>query len=364
MRARPLPVLLIFCLVSSGASVAVALTPPSSFPSDRIDAAVAAAAQRLGIPGLSAAIVKEKQLRWSKGLGMADLENQVPARPTTVYRLASVSKPMTAAAVLQLVERGALDLDAPVRRYVPEFPEKPWAITLRHLLCHQGGIRNWSDAELQSTRRYTSLAESVGIFKEDPLLFEPGTKALYSTFGYTLLGRAVEGASGLSFLDYLRENVFRRAGMDAARADDVLAIIPNRAQGYQRTSNGTLANSPLSDTSNRIPGGGLCASAEDVGRFAAALAGGVLLKRETLPLMFTPQKLRGGAATGWGLGFVVGSVHGEREAYHVGGQARVSTLLYLRPDKGIAVVLLANLEGSASPLLDLARQLADLLTES
>lgn len=330
-------------------------------PAGRIDDLISAAMLAHSIPGLSIAVVKSRALVWSNGYGMADLENFVPAKPITVYRLASVSKPITAVAVMQLVERGRIELDAPIRRYVAEFPDKPWLVTVRQLLCHQGGVRNWTEEEFVSTRHYASLSDAISFFKDDPLVHEPGTHVTYSSLGYTLLGRAVERASGQGFMEYLRVNLLDPAGMEWTRADDVLAIIPNRARGYRLTGGGALLNSPLSDTSNRIPGGGLVGTAEDVGRLAAAVMSGSLLGAETLKLMMAPQPVRDGRATGFGLGFLVSRRSGEREVYHTGGQARVSTLLYMRPDRGLAVVLLTNLEGVGAPLLDLGRQIADLV---
>ncbi len=317
--------------------------------------------QRLGIPGMSAAVVVHREVRWSAGFGIADVENDVPATPATVYRFASVSKPITATAVLQLVEQGRLDLDAPVQRYVPTFPEKAWPVTTRELLCHQSGIRNWTEEEFHNTQRFASLAEAVQQFEADALLFEPRTKTRYTSLGVTLAGLAAEGAAGESFLDILRAGVFRPAGMEQSRDDDVLAVIPHRAQGYLRGATGELMNAPLTDTSNRLPAGGLCGTAEDVGRFASAFQRGMLLKPATVAQALTPQKLRNGRVTGYGLGWVLGRSRRGREAYHVGGQPRVSTVLYMLPDTGFAVVLLSNLEGVENPLLDVARQVAGLL---
>jgi serine beta-lactamase-like protein LACTB, mitochondrial len=335
--------------------------PPTFAAAARIDSMIDAAMRSHSIPGLSVAVVRNGALTWTNGYGMADLENFVPARPHTVYRLASVAKPITAVAVMQLAERGALDLDAPVQRYVPEYPPKPWPITVRHLLCHQGGVRNWTEEEFVSTRHYSTLGEAIGVFRDDPLVNEPGMRATYSSFGYTLLGRAIESASGQGYVEYLRLNVLEPAGMEWTRADDVLQIIPNRARGYRLTGGGSLLNSPLSDTSNRTPGGGLVGTVEDVGRFAAALQAGTLVKPETLKLMWTPQPTRDRRATGFGYGFVIDRRNGQREIYHSGGQSRVSTLLYMRPERKLAVVLLTNLEGIGGPLLDLARQIADLV---
>ena len=315
---------------------------------------------RLGVPGLSAAVVRERELRWSSGYGLADVENEVPATPATVYRLASVSKPITATAVLQLAERGRLDLDAPIQRYVPGFPEKPWPITTRQLLGHQSGIRNWTEEEFHNTRRFTSIGDALAPFKDDALLFEPGTRTQYTSLGFTLLGAVIEGAGGAPFMEQLRTSVFQPAGMESARDDDVFAIVPHRARGYHRRADGTLANAPLADTSNRTPGGGLVASVEDVARFASAVQRGVLLKPETLQMALTPQKVRGGRTTGYGLGWVLGRRGTRREAYHVGGQPQVSTVVYMLPEAGVAVAILADLEGVENGLLDLARQVAAL----
>jgi serine beta-lactamase-like protein LACTB len=358
---------------SAASPVAASPTPPpspaviaglSALPAPRaaaIEAAMLAAMGRLGIPGLSAAVVVDREPRWSAGFGVADVENGVPATPATRYRLASVAKPITATAALQLAERGLLDLEAPIQRYVPAFPARPWPVTPRQLLSHQSGIRNWTQAEFHNTRRYLALADTLAAFADDELLFEPGTRTHYSSFGFTLLGAAIEAAGGGSFLDVLRANVFRPAGMETARDDDVLAIVPGRARGYQKGQGGALINASLSDTSNRTPAGGLIASAEDVARFASALQRGVLLKPQTLRLAFTPQPLKGGGATGYGLGWVLARSAGRREVYHMGGQPQVSTMLYMVPDAGVAVAVLANLEGIGdAAMLDLARQVAGL----
>ena len=339
-------------------------SPSPTLPAPKIqavEAAINVAVHRYGIPGLSVAVAAGGAVRFSAAYGTADVENAVPASPLTVYRLASVSKPITATAVMQLAARGRIDLDAPIQRYVPAYPEKPWPVTCRQLLCHQSGVRQWTEEEFHNTRHYASLGDTLDFFKNDPLAFEPGTRTLYTSLGYSLLGAAVESASGQDYLGYLRENVFTPAGMETAGLDDVYALIPHRAQGYKKGAGGELYNSPLSDTSNRVPGGGLVATAEDVGRFALALHSGVLLKKETREQMFVRQRTRDGRPTGYGLGWAVGTERGRREVYHIGGQPKVSTVLYMLPDIGLAVVFLSNLEGVGTPLLDLSRQVAEII---
>lgn len=312
----------------------------------RIEQVVAEAREQGRVPGLSVAVATGGELRWSRGFGTADLEHSVPAKPETVYRLGSVSKPITAVAVLQLAEAGKLDLDAPVRTYVPSFPEKPWPITLRQLLCHQGGIRHYRPLwfEVNHTFHYTDLIEPLRLFQDDPLVAEPGTKYSYSTFGYVLLGAVVEAVSGQPFVDYLREHVFGPAGMARTRPDDVHAIIPSRARGYRLSRNGEVENCDLVDTSYKIPGGGLSSTVGDMVAFALAVRTGRLLRPETVEMMWTPQKLRSGEVTEYGLGWFIRDVNGTRQISHGGNQNGVTANLTILPDEGIVVASLANLE--------------------
>src|ERR1051325_3899043 len=165
------------------------------------------------IPGLTVAIGSATGMRWSNGYGMADLENLVPATALTEIRLGSISKPITATAVMQLVEKDQIQLDAPIQKYVPTFPQKQWPLTVRQLLGHLGGVRHYQGTEIESTRHYSDRITPLKIFKDDPLLFEPGTKYSYTTYGFNLLGAAVENVTRTPFVDYLRANIFQPAGM-------------------------------------------------------------------------------------------------------------------------------------------------------
>lgn len=337
----------------------LALAPPCAAQSEglaEVEKAIAAEVERQKVVGLSAAVVADRKLVWSKGFGAADLEHSAAARPATVYRLASISKPITAVAVMQLVERGKLDLDRPVETYVPSWPKKEWPITARQLLAHLGGIRHYkAAAEVTSTRHFDSLAQALELFKDDPLLHPPGTKFAYSSYGYNLLGSVVEGASGTKFPDYCRENIFQPAGMVRTGPDDVARVIPDRARGYRRDRSGEVHNSALIDTSNKIPGGGFVSSAEDLARFAIALQGGTLLKPETLQRMFAVQKSADGKPVGYGLGwFVNGEV-----VRHGGSQPGTRTLLHMVPGRNFAVALLSNTE--ETELDDLARRIAGMV---
>jgi len=326
---------------------------------EEIHAAVRRTMARAKIPGLTVAVARGGAL-WSQGYGQADVENSVPATPSTVYRLGSISKPITAVAVLQLAERGRLDLDVPVQQYVPGFPAKPWPITSRQLLGHLGGIRHYKSLEeVNSTRHYEDLFTPLEIFANDPLVAEPGTKFSYTTYGYVLLGAVLEGAAGMPFLEYLRKNIFEPAGMKHIQADSVHAIIPHRARGYRLTRAGALENCDLADTSNKIPGGGLSSTALDLVRFAVALKDGKLLQAATIEQMFSPQRLKDGTLTRYGLGWNLLESGGAEYVLHGGGQQGVATMLLMERRRPLVVAVMANLE--RAPVDELAIEILELL---
>ena len=359
-RAARLFIALVFLSTSTFAQSGQEL---SADKRQKIEQAITAEMSRQGIPGLSIAIVVNHRLAWSNGYGLADVENFVPAKATTMYRLGSISKPVTAAAVMQLAGRGRLDLDAPIQKYCPAYPEKQWPVTARLLLAHLAGVRHYKGIEFASTRHYPSVVEGLAMFKDDPLLQQPGSKFTYTTHGYAVLGCAVEGAAGMKFDEYLLEHVFKPARMDRMRVDNLFDIIPNRAQGYQKTQSGELRNSGLADTSYKIPGGGLISTAEDLARFAIAMQAGVLVKKETLDQMWAEQRLSDGKQSAYGFGWGITDRKGMKVVEHGGAQQRVSTYLFMLPEKKMAVALMTNLEGVGARLASLAGEIGDILLQ-
>ena len=211
------------------------------------------------VPGLSLAIVSDGGMVWSHGFGYADLEDQSRAKETTLYRLASVSKPLTAVGAMELWEQGKLDLDAPVQKYFPAFPQKQWPITTRQLLGHLSGVRHYhenveNDAELMNTRHFDSIEAGMAFFKDAPLLFQPGTKMQYTTHGYTVIGCVIEGASHQTYIDYMRQAVFAPAGMAHTQQDVLATIIPERTRFYAKGEKGGVENAGLLDSSYKVPG--------------------------------------------------------------------------------------------------------------
>lgn len=320
----------------------------------KAEQAVAGKREAIAAPAISCAIARaDGTVLFACGVGLADVENEVPATAATVYRLASISKPITAVCALALAEHGRLDLDRDLHESVPEWPQKQWPVTARQLLGHLGGVRHYN-GEAESTLHFANQRAGLVRFAADPLLHEPGTKYLYSTYGFNLVAAAVEVAAQQPFPQVVRELVAAPSGAATLQDDDPRRVIPHRAQGYERVA-GELRNSELMDASYKLGGGGLCSSAEDLARFGAALIGGRLLRKESLAAMWTPQRLADGSTSAYGLGIGVGGSDGHRVLQHSGAQSRVSTYLRMLPDDGLVVALLCNLEGVR--LGDLATEL-------
>lgn len=335
----------------------------------RLDSLVRQLQQEIGIPAISVAIVDRGRIAYSRSLGVADLEHGVSATKTTVYRTASVAKPITAAAVLQLVATGKLDLDQSIRSYIPELPAAYARVTLRDLLRHTGGVRHYrSQVEFITTSDCDNLVQALPVFASDSLEHQPGERITYSSYGYTLLGLAVERASGLPYPEYVQVNIFDPAGMRNTRIDDS-GIIPNRGRGYIRSQDGTLRNAPALNTSCRVPAGGFVSTANDLARFVAALDAGALLDsvwvHEMTTSHLTPEMiartLEGlGAPPGFqppGMGFGWAVEPGGTGAFHGGNQPGFTSMLYYVPGERAAVAVMVNLEGGGDALTDFARRM-------
>ena len=360
---------LLLTILASAAAVSAQQKTLSQEKRLEIEKAVSTFMSANSVPGMGAAVVLDGEPVWSAGFGMADLEDSAPATSSTLFRLGSLSKPITATALLQLWEHGKLDLDAPVQKYCPAFPQKEWPITSRELLGHLGGIRHYNrdgkgDIPEDSARHFASMEESLQIFAADPLVAKPGTKFNYSTYGYTLLGCVLEGAASQKYMDFVRENIFKPAGMVQTQADDFFTIIPHRTRWYHKDKSEIVRNAGVLDSSYKIPGGGLISSADDMARFEAAMLADKLVKRPARDLMWTPQKTPDGKSTGYALGWGISDKFGIHIVAHTGGQQGTSTAFVLVPERRAGVIVLANMDSVdsgnlADQILKIALDLKD-----
>lgn len=300
------------------------------------------------VPGMSIAVAIDGTIVWSEGFGYADLENRIPATPTTVYRIASISKPMTAAVAARMWRDGRLDLDAPIRDYLPEFPEKEkGTITVRHLLGHQSGIRHYADdLEKFSTVHYGSLIDALSMFADSPLQFAPGERMSYTTLGYTVLGAVMEKASGMKFADLMQKELFGPLGMRHTRPDEVSTLVPSRSGTYSYDSDLGVVNAPPTDHSYKIPGGGILSTAEDVAMFGAAIAEPGVLDAATIAEMMKPMKFNSGRETDYAMGWALDvDDEGRVQWNHGGNQPGARSFLLVYPEENVSVAILANING-------------------
>lgn len=298
-------------------------------------------------PGISIGFVKD-DFMWADGFGYSDIENGVEAHAESAYRLASVTKSMTAVGILLLVEQGKVDLDAEIQTYVPYFPKKKWPVTVRQVLGHLGGISHYRNYDEEGHfKDHKDTREAIAVFEDFDLVAEPGTQFNYSSYGYNLLGAVIEEASGQSYGDFMRERLWEPLGMDATRMDDPDAIIPNRVRGYRRGPDGEVINSEFVDISSRFAAGGTRSTVIDLLKYAKGLYEGKILTPESMELMLTPMVMQNGRSTGYAMGWDITPRNGHYSAGHSGGQAETATYLLWFPEEKLAIAAATNLEGGS-----------------
>ena len=350
---RRLLLTLVMTVTACGPSRPATATAPSTTPAqDSAVALIEATLRRTGIPGAQVAVMRDGTLIWSRGFGLADLEQQVPVTNRTRFRIGSVSKSLAAGGLLVLLAEGRVALDADVRRYVPEFPAKPWPLTVRQAAGHTAGIRHYrAPSEFLSTTHYNSVIEALAPFGGDSLLFEPGTRYSYSTFGWTLVSSVIERAAGQDFLAFMQQRVLDTLGLQHTTADFSDSLVPDRARFYSRADSlRPRVNTAAVDNSIKWAGGGYLSTSEDIARFADGLMTGRLVPDSVVQLAWTSQRTRDGATTGYGLGFfVVTDSLGRRTISHGGGAAGSRAQLLVYPDERLVVVALWNADFAAVP---------------
>ncbi len=335
--------------------------------------------QSLTTPSISLAVAIDGELVWAEARGYADLESGKATSLDTTYLIGSVSKPITAALVASLWEDGLIDIDADVRQYVPGYPEKAYPVTLRQLLSHQAGIRHYNRAisplhsEMARNEQFDSIESSLAIFKDDPLLFEPDTSFNYSTYGYTLVSAAVEGATGRSFQDLLNERIFGPLAMDRSTLDDDSS--PTRVSDYLVLMSDTaVLPAPETNNSYKWAGGGIVSTPTELARFGAAMLRSELLSEATSEVVFTARETADGELNPqhYGLGWRMGGIrYAENEddepeilplISHGGSSMGSASVLLLLPEHDIVVAMTANsvADGGSGPVTSVA---ADIMRE-
>lgn len=298
------------------------------------------------IPGLQIAVMHRGNLVFSKGFGFADLEQQVPVDTNTKMRIGSVSKTLTSAAVGKLIEQNRLNLDAPVQQYVDYFPKKKHNITTRQVAGHIAGIRHYRGDEFLLDTRFQNVKESLEIFDEDTLLFEPGTEYSYSSYGWNLISAVVEEVSGEQFVSFMEREVFKPLKLQKTVADYTDSLIYDRTSYYSRSDDGVIINAPYVDNSYKWAGGGFLGTAEDLTKFGKAIFWSDFLQPETVDVLIDPMELNSGESTNYGIGWRTGTDEENRRYYgHSGGSVGGTTQFVVFPEQEVIVAVIANMGG-------------------
>ncbi len=246
------------------------------------------------LPGMSVAVAVDGEIVFSEGVGYAELDNQVPATGRTVHNVGSVSKVLAVVGLMKLVEEGKVDLDATIQTYMPYYPEKDIPVTVRQILTHTSGIRHYNGIEfgpygLLALRHYDDFEEATELWRDDPLVFEPGSAWMYSSHAHNLQHGIVEAASGMDYEEYLKRYVYEPSGMGATQFDVPRRVVHNRGHGYVRDGEGRFIHPPPEDPSYKYAGGGIISSVEDMVRLGLALNEGRILRPDTIEEMYRNQ---------------------------------------------------------------------------
>ncbi len=296
------------------------------------------------IPSVTAGLLVNKEIKWFYSIGYSDIENNVAVSEKSLFRIASITKPITAVAIMQLWEKGIINLDIDIRKYIPYFPEKKYKFTIRQLLSHTAGIRNYKEGEFDSKKFYQSTKEALKVFEYDSLMFEPGTKYLYTSLGYNILAAIIEEVTKKPFENYIYENILKPAGMLTTRADKQREIIPFRVRGYEKNVEYNFINAALADLSIKVAGGGFLSNSKDLLLFAKALLDNKLIDETTLKIMTKKTRLKNGSYVDYGLGFSLEFENDSLKYFgHAGAGTGFSGMLMISSNGKNAAVYLTNI---------------------
>ncbi len=312
-------------------------------------------------PGAAVIVVREGRVLYRGARGMANLELDVPLQPDNVFRVGSITKQFTAAAILLLADEGRLSLSDPITRFLPDYPLQGNAVTLSHLLSHTSGIANYTEIpEWQvTTRNDVSVPQLMAMFRDKPFDFTPGAHWKYDNSGYILLGAVIEKLSGQKFGDFLRTRIFDPLGMTNTRYEDVSRIIPRRVPGYMRDDAG-WRNADYLSMSQPYAAGAVISNVDDLARWNAAIDSGQLLKPASWQRAQQSFVLADGTPTRYGAGWILGRVGPVATVEHGGGINGFNAYVLRAPDRHVYVAVLANASPPPTPPQEVAVKLAAL----
>ncbi|MGV9009456.1 serine hydrolase [Brevundimonas sp.] len=326
-------------LLVAFSALTFAVAPAAAQDVARMDQVIRASSEANAFSG-SILIARDGEILLDRGYGLANREWNIPNDGDTKFRLGSLTKQFTAVAILLLNEQGRVDLDAPIKTWLPEAPPTWDGVTVRHLLSHTSGMPDFTradDYEALKTRPATS-ASLIARFRDRPLDFQPGERFAYSNSGYILLSAIIEVASGQSYADFVTANLLQPLDMNDSGYDRHDVILARRASGYAPTAHG-VANADYVDMSIPMGGGGLYSTTHDLLKWEQGLFGGRLLNPQSMSALTTPVR------NNYAMGLVVTRADGRKLIWHNGAIEGFNTYMAYDPTDRTAVIVLGNLNG-------------------
>ena len=296
-----------------------------------------------GGPGAAVAVLRDGAFIHRRAYGLADLEWQTPLEPDCVFRIASLTKQFTAVATMMLAERGLVDIDAPIERYLPDWPARGRTVSVRHLLNHTSGVWNHDSQMVERTLRPNPpVAEVLAMIRERPFEFEPGERYAYNNSGYLLLGAIIGAVSGRGYETFLAEEIFGPLGMTTTGILKHETITPKRARGYVRGRK-RFHNARLDAMSWSQAAGALGSTLDDLARWDRAIREHRLIRAETFEAMLAPTSFGDGQSYPYGFGWGTAEYRGARLWHHTGGISGFAAHMTHLRDEDLTVIVLSNL---------------------
>lgn len=311
----------------------------------KVDEAVKKEMEKQGLVGVAVGVLQQGEIVYLRGYGLADREKNTPVTTKSVFNWASNSKPLCAVAAMQLVEKGALDLDVDVRQYVPEFPKKEHVITMRQLLCHQSGIQHYGRV-IPTKREYTVKQPffdpvlALDVFNQTPLSYKPGEKNVYSSYAYILASAVIQRAGKEPFNQQIIERIAKPLGMSSLQYDIDVVGTDDWTTGYTKEA-GQVVRAKEEAHYWKHGAGGYKSNISDFAKWARALVNHRLVSPAIERKMWTRQKTSDGKPTTYGLGFAIDDQN-ELKVSHNGKQDEATTRLVIYPEKKHGIVVMTN----------------------
>jgi len=301
------------------------------------------------IPGMQIAVSHKGELVWSEGFGNSNLELETPVSCTSKFRIASVSKPITAVLTAYLYQNGEMAIDSSVNQYLGGISNANWDFTVRQLMCHAAGVRHYLAKDTSFIKCHNNIQKGLNIVKTDSLLYEPGSKFSYSSYGYNIIGAYIEKVTEQTFDELLRDSLFVPLNMPNSTIDDPYSLIPNRTSAYQLNEDGEITNASFFDNRYKIPAGGMLSTAEDLIQFGNALLYGEYLTESSIKLLFTPYKYKDEKESDTGFGWITTHDDNGNKLYgHLGGTTGGCSAIMIYPEKELVIAWLGNLDADWS----------------